>query len=320
MEILTNDLSINKQFNSINSFRESLTQLMEMRQLAKNYRREVCCNRALLNTNPMPDVTMQQAIGKFACKSERRAVMAWLTRGGPFWDDMRQHVDDDWFECCGDIVTGTAVGEAAFGKAHGVDCGLVSFFPSDWNYAPVNVKWRRDNEVNNDRNVVLSNWWKVESFETALQNSAPPIRTWNDLELISKSRCTNLTFANDSFKPLKGVSFSRSSAKRIIFLLDNLNRLANSFDAQGNRTAEGHQIYDTLFVGRNALFSDSSNSEKKDFRNELSFPHPDKPDRKLDCTWHGKERHLKLRLHFSWSFEFDDPIYIVYVGQKLTRR
>ena len=47
-------------------------------------------------------------------------------------------------------------------------------------------------------------------------------------------------------------------------------------------------------TGDNALFSDSSDSEKHDFRKELTFPHPDNPKDSLFCTMHGKARHKSV--------------------------
>ena len=62
----------------------------------------------------MPGVPMQQAIGSLGVENERCAVMIWLTKAGPFWDDVRRHRGDDWLDCEGEVVTDTAVGEAAF--------------------------------------------------------------------------------------------------------------------------------------------------------------------------------------------------------------
>ena len=95
---------------------------------------------------------------------------------------------------------------------------------------------------------------------------------------------------------------------------------ARAFDATGARTTEGQRIYQDYFTGDNALFSDSSDDEKHRFREALTFPHPNERGNSLFCTWHGKVRHLTLRLHFSWPIESGEPVYVVYAGPKLTRR
>ncbi len=320
MEFFANDLSIHGQFHDISSFRDSLARLMAMRNAARHFGREMYCHSALLTANPMPNMTMQQVLGRLA-SSERRAAMVWLTRGGPFWDDRRrQHGADDYLECGDDIVTDSAVGEAAYRKLHEVECGLVSVTPSDWDVSPVKVTWRREAEGLDDQIAALENWWEVETLENSLQASAPPIRSWNDLRDASTSRFKSLTFAGDCFEPLVGIPFSKSASDRILFLLGILDQFARAFDADGARTSEGHGIYQNYFTGgENALFSDSSPREKRNFRNELTFPHPENPEKSLCCTWHGKERHMMLRLHFSWPIQSGKPVYVVYAGPKITR-
>ena len=88
--------------------------------------------------------------------------------------------------------------------------------------------------------------------------------------------------------------------ERIVELLGILELFANAFGVGESRTPAGNRIYQDYFVGDNALFSDSSNTEKRSFRTGLTFPHPDRPGEALFCTWHGKVRHMTLRLHFSW--------------------
>ncbi len=245
--------------------------------------------------------------------------MSWLTKSGPFWDDLRQHGADDYLECRGEVVTDSAVGEAAYRTLHAVDCGLVSFTPSDWNFSPIEVTWRREGW--NDRGTALENWWDAAALESRLQDAASPVRSWDDLRRASTSRFTTLTFAGGCFDPLVGTPFSNGAAKRILVLLDILDRSARAFDAMGERTSEGQRLHRDYFTGGdNAWFSDSSETEKRKFRQDLTFPHPDDRSRSLFCPWHGKERHLTLRLHFSWSFRFRDPVFVTYVGPKITKQ
>ena len=43
--------------------------------------------------------------------------------------------------------------------------------------------------------------------------------------------------------------------------------------------------------------------------------------RKLFCPWHGKVSTRTLRIHFSpGQIRASDPLYVVYVGPKLTKR
>lgn len=317
---LVNDLSIHGQFHEKSAFRDALARLMTMRSVAQRFERELHCHRKFLNRNPMPDMTMQQALGQLT-NDERRAVMVWLTRHGPFWDDLRRHSENEYLECRGEIVTNSAVGEAAFRTFYDVECGLVSITPSDWDYSPVEVIWRREDEGLEDQHANIDNWRDEVALKEKLRIVAPKIESWDKLRETSTRHFMRLTFSHDCFEPLKGLPFAKSTADRVVELLGILDQLACEFDENGGRTPKGHQIYQKHFTGsKNALFSDSSDDEKSSFRNQLTFPHPNAPGKSLFCPWHGKERHMKLRLHFSWPIKFGKPVYVVYVGPKITRR
>lgn len=317
MELFANDRSIYGQFYDVLLFRDALARLMAMRNVARRFGREVYAHSMLLTANPMPNMTMQQAVQRLK-KDEQRSVMNWLTKRGPFWDDLRKHRPDDLLECRGDVVTDSAIGEAAFRKLHAVECALVSLTPSDWDFSPVPVTWRREDVV--DQHTDLDNCREVVALEEMLSDAAPPIRSWEYLRNAATSRFRSLIFADDCFKPLEKMTFVKSSADRILVLCDILDRVARAFDPDGSRSLEGLRIYQDHFTGDNALFSDSSSREKHEFRDDLTFPHPEISGESLFCTWHGKERHLTLRLHFSWPIRFGEPVYVVYVGPKLTRR
>ena len=287
--------------------------------MAKRYGREVHCHRPFLTVEAMPGVPLQQTLGQLA-ESERRAAFGWLSRAGPFWDDLRRHGAGDYLEYRGTVVTDTAVGEAAFRALHDNACGLVSVSPSNWEFSPVNVTWRRVAEGLHDRSASIRNWWDVATLEADLQTADLPITSWNALRDVAIRRFGALTFADDCFTSTDGLPFATGAAERILVLFDILDRLVRSFDGNGRRTAEGHDIYQTYFTGSGALFSDSSDTEKQDFRDKLTFRHPDQPDRSLFCPWHGKIRHLELRIHYAWSGKAGEPVYVVYAGPKIAKR
>ena len=292
-----------------------------MRYAAHRANREVYCHRALLTAKPMPGIPMQQVIGRLPT-NEQRAAMVWLARSGPFWDDddIRRYDSKEWLECQDNCVTESAIGEAAFRKLHGDECGLISVRPSNWDFSPVEVIWRCDAEGLDEKHTELDNWREIAELEQMLRDAAPPIRSWTDLQQTSISRFENLTFAKDCFNPLDGYPFAKSTAEQFTKRLNILDRLTRTFNAFGKRTPEGDQIIQNYFTGNSALFSDSSETEKHDFLNELTFPHPESPGKQLFCTWHGKVRHGMYRLHFSWPIRADEPVYIIYAGPKITKR
>ena len=315
MDLILNDLSIHEQFQDIVGFREAVGRMMTVRNVARRFGREVYCHGSVLNRKVSPNQSMNQAIGSLS-REEQSALRAWLTKHGPFWEDMQVHGPDDYLESDDEIVTDTALGEAAFCCISGIDRQLVSFTPSRWNFTPVAVT-----SVTSDRTIRnITNWWDASALENALQNAEPPVTTWRQLESSSIARFRRLTFSEDSFRPLDGRPFVHAAAHRIISLLSTLDRLMGSVDGSGRRTPEGQRIYQDHFTGANAWFSDSSTSEKSEFENELTFRHPEEPGQWLFCTWHGKVRTEVVRVHFSWPVSSGGPLYVVYVGPKLTKR
>jgi hypothetical protein len=243
--------------------------------------------------------------------------MQWLTRAGPFWEDEREHREDDYLECHGVVVTDTAVGEAGYCCACTLERHLVSFSPSRWQYTPVRVSWFvSDSEC---RDVEVVNHWKADAVEAVLVAAPPGISSWGDLELAVRHRFPNLTISDNAFEKLGAQPFVMGAAERILCLLGVLSRLKQEFDGAGNRTAEGHRLYNDHFAGEKSWFSDSSTTEKTKFANELTFRKPGSRKEYLCCPWHGKVKSPQLRIHFSWPITVNEPLYVVYVGPKLTK-
>ena len=170
---------------------------------------------------------------------------------------------DHYLECRGEVVTDSAVGEAAYRMLHGVESGLISVTPSNWNFSPIEVTWRREDEGLDDQSTALKNWRDAVALKNGLRAAPQPLRSWDDLRNVSKRRFRNLAFSGDCFDPLAGVPFEQSVTARFVVLLDILDRLARAFDENGARTSEGHWIYQNYFTGGNALFSDSSRTQKR---------------------------------------------------------
>lgn len=319
MEIFLNDQSLHGQFGDQSAFKRSLDRIMAMRTYAKRFDRDVHCHSAVLNRDVLWGVSFQRMVGALP-PDQRRAVMWWLTKGGPFWCIERRHGGDDYLESKGDLVTESAVAEAAFRTLLDVECSLISFSPSDWNQSPVEVFWRREEEEFDDESIAVENFWTVCSLKERLARAMAPIQSWGQLQRVSEQRFPRLAFGEECFGPLGALPFRRSAASRILELLRILDRFAEAFRADGSRSREGQKIYRDYFTGDNAMFSDSSPTEKREFGRKLRFPHPYEPDQVLPCTWHGKIRTMTLRMHFSWPVRYGQPVYVMYVGQKITRR
>lgn len=294
----------------------AIGRVMRMRNLARQFGRELHCHRNLTHALVTRDLTMPQAI-QLLGQSEKSALMQWLTRYGPFWEDKRGHSPDDYLECNDQVVTDTAIGEAAFHCFHKGDYRLVSLIPSSWECTPLFVLWRSGD--GNDVSIKVENYTTVEGLKISLSSASPPIESWNQLALVSQARFPNLHFSATAFNPLLGLPLNLGAAKRIIERLDVLDRLKCCFDQNGNRTPEGYRLYQEHFTGDKAWFSDSSGREKVEFRSEMTFNHPEIEGETMFCTMHAKVKTPQFRIHFSWPVRADVPLYVVYVGQKITK-
>ncbi|EGR2914004.1 hypothetical protein DNG97_24050 [Vibrio parahaemolyticus] len=103
----------------------------------------------------------------------------------------------------------------------------------------------------------------------------------------------------------------------MLLVLDKINV---SFNGAGERNEEGHRIYQEHFTGDKAWFSDSSDTEKREFKEALTFKHPENNGESIFCTWHGKVKTPQIRIHHSWPITKDAPLYILYIGPKLTKK
>ena len=316
MELFFNELSLHGQFFDLSGFAESMTRVMRMREVARCYGRDLRCHRNTVNAGVGPEVSLTAALGGLE-RDARSALMQWLTKIGPFWDDERQHGEDDYLECGGEVVTDTGIGEAAFGGFLGFEYAVVSVKPSDWLASPLSVTWESEEPA---KTVEIGNYSEVAVLRAAVEDRPRPISSWDALEQAAKRQCPDLVFSPDAFTPLSRLPFHPGVAERLRLRLRTLQQVKGGFDSRGRRTAEAKEIYGRHFSGEKAWFSDSSESEKSEFRSDLTFAHPDQPGESLFCPWHGKVKTPQLRIHFSCPIEADTPLFVVYVGPKITKR
>ena len=168
--------------------------------------------------------------------------------------------------------------------------------------------------------VEVQNFWEPSTLKAALRDAEPPIESWQQLEKVCPSKFPLLRFTSRCFDQLKGKTFAPSVVNQILSRMKVLNELMDAVDSEGRRTQEGHRQYQKYFTGEKGWFSDSSDTEKREFKNKLTFRHPDKPDCFLFCTWHGKISNQLLRIHFNWPVSPGESLYIVYIGAKITKR
>lgn len=315
MGLLFNDLSVHGQFPDAIAFGVAVARMMGLRKLARQrYQLDLQCHSNVAQAKATRDLSVQEAAQRMG-KLERSALMQWLARAG--WEGDRQHDCDEYFECKDEVVTNTAVGEAAHRVHQGEGCSLVSMTPSSWLFSPLQVDWHDGESI---RCIDVPNYWTAEDLIRSLDVESVSLASWEDLEAIARTRYGDLTFLQDCFKPLRGLPFGKAPAKALLSRLSVLDDLKSCFDENGHRTHAGHEILRKHFRGKKAWFSNSSATEKSKYEQELTFPHPVRNREALFCPWHAKVKTSQLRLHFSWPIHASTPLYVVYVGPKITKR
>ena len=198
VDLLVNDLSVHGQFPDISSFRESVSRIMALRRVARDFGREVYLYRNFVHSRRInADTSVHQALQRLP-RDEKRAILSWFDRQGPYWDDDARHSPDHYLECGGEVVTETGIGEAAYCAMSGISRGLASLTPSDWEHSPVAVRLIADPAAH----VCIPNYWYPPELEASLQNAQPPIASWSELEAVARERFRQLTFSADCFRPL----------------------------------------------------------------------------------------------------------------------
>lgn len=155
MDLLLNDLFIHGQFPDMPAFRAAIDRVMAMRAIARKFRCELYSHRNVTNSRINAALSLFEALQRLP-RDEKQSLLSWLTKRGPFWEDAAEHSPDHWLQCGDEIVTNTAVGEAAYCTAVGIDHRLVSFSPSAWTYSPVVVQM----EPNGVGVITVRNYWE----------------------------------------------------------------------------------------------------------------------------------------------------------------
>ncbi|EIE9609384.1 hypothetical protein [Vibrio diabolicus] len=314
---MANELSFDGQFDSHDSYVESLTCLMLMRQEARKHGFNIQCTKTILDTDITKDINFRQSLQKLG-HAQRMAVLQWITQSGPFWDESKCHSSDEYFEMeDGEVVTDSCLAEAAFHNLNGNSSNVVSLLQPHWSATEIPIIWHRDS---GEQRVEVKNLTQRESLLKRLEEQPKPIVSWEQLEERCKERCMSLFFSDSAFAGLKGTPFVACASSRILELLLVLDKFNVCFNDAGERNEEGHRIYQEHFTGDKAWFSDSSDTEKREFKEAQTFKHPENNGESIFCTWHGKVKTPQIRIHHSWPITKDAPLYIMYIGPKLTKR
>ncbi len=314
MDLMLNELSVEGQFSNPIELREAIRKAMAMRSAAKKFGVEVYCHRNVSYITVASGEELRAKLQQVLPRNEKRAVFSWMDKHGPFWEDAQEHDANEWFECDGEIVTDTGLAEAAHCVEIGIDRRMVSFAPSSWERPTIAVIHRDNDRA--EESIPLDNYWNVSDLEQALIKADPEPKSWEQFEETCRRRFGSLNFTADSFHPLNGQPLAPGLTPKII---SRLNALNDFWAVGGRESDEGRRIYNDHFTGFKGWFSDSTDTEKRNFRRELTF---DVDGKSTLCGWHGKLRmahRQQFRIHFTWDAA-PGQLHVVYLGLKITRQ
>lgn len=324
MNVYVNELSFHGQFPTISSLMGGLKGLWAMHELCRRYGTPLYCMRNALAGRPaVPGFSVRDAVLRHAAPDDKRMVLTWIDKTGPFWDENRIHDANAYYYLLRagqpeELVPDSGLAECTACCLAGDHGNMASVLPSDFEYTPILTEYEPDQAPR--IGCQLRNFWRSQDIETALQ-CAIRLASWADLATHARATCAHLLFTAGAFDPLIRQPFSREIASRIVDLFRILDRLSASIRPDGSLSAEGQTIHGTYLTGHRALFTDSSDDEKIEFANGLTFAHPLTGERVL-FPWHGKIRMgVQYRVHFEWPMrDSHRQLPVVYVGPKLTKR
>lgn len=319
MEWYVNDLSLNGNFADPNSFRASVEPLLRLMASRSDLRRRILCSRALSSRPVTGSMNLAESVRATRDQLFIRSMLQWLSSAGPFWDDDRAPNPDDYFNLDGEDVTDQGLGEAARRLILGLMAASFSFpHPSITRFAVSPLIVQHGLIEDPIGRLQINNCWNPKDIET---NQTTRPCSWSEMLRTVPTRMPSLILCSDIRDQLSPIPFHSGVAEKCLQLLGVLQRITEETAPDGAFTERGQEIYNQFFTGHKPLFSDESDSNKRDFRSELTFSDPLGVSPPVFCPWHGKIKFgSQYRIHFEWPRpKGQREIKVVYIGAKITK-
>jgi hypothetical protein len=318
-KLIINDLSIKRQAGSIGDLNQQLVATVKLISSLAVARELIRCSRNLINSVVCDDKTLIRHVVDSFERDSRLQIMTWLTNHGPFWDDTRTEVDFDSFNYEGINVTEQGLGEAGRLQSMGVNAWSYSFKGGEFDFSNTPIPIAHSLEDIVVGNYDIDNIWDVGEVSEKLKTFVLPPASWEDMLKVAVETFKFLIFLVDPHSELISTPFSRGASERIFLLLSVLDKIAQNTNDDGSRNESAKELYDTFFVGEKPAFTDESDSNKNDFKRDLTFVNSDGKD--VFAPWHGKINSPKIRIHFEWPRPTSQKIIkILFIGPKLTKK
>ena len=322
MRWYVNDVSLQGQFAGGSAFEVALRELISVRARIESLRLNLRTTRTLPDRNVGPSLNLRTAVQQSRDRDLRSAVLIWLDRTGPFVEDDQLPETDNYFEHLGHDVTDSGLGEAARRVKAGERVATFSFSggAKEFETSPLSVDQGLPEERLGKYDV--ENFWTVQDLEASALSAGPLITSWKLLVESARERFSWLVIPDSVYQnsKLAREPFEVAIRDRALVLFGYLNAYMAGRSPDGVEGPNARSIVQKYFVGDRALFTGESQSNQRDFRNELSFPDPEDSNHLIFAHWHGKISHRFFRLHFEWPVPVRTiGLKVVYLGPKLTR-
>lgn len=322
---LLNDASIHGQFATSTDVILALQQVYDIRKELQKRAFELDVHSRIADRPATPTENVRASLFNSNSRDLKNLILAWFNGAGPFWDNLPQHDPSEYFQCNENLVTETALAEAAMCSwLEGVsETDTVSLLPSNFTADPLRVDWLGRQGV--DLSFSICNHTHTGSLPARLGSLEKPVRNWSELLERLRRKCPNLLFSPDIIKQL-GMCFYPNVANQSLVLLRLLDELV-VLKRAGNEARYNEQ-WSNLMVGKEARFTDSTDNEIREFAKEMTFVHPI-TGQEVRCTWHGKIQTPPYRIHIEWPMpervyrkqkptDEYQPLLVAYIGRKLT--
>jgi hypothetical protein len=318
-KLIVNDLSIKRQVASVVDLNQQLVATVKLISSLVVARELIRCSRNLINSVVCDEKPLIRHVVDSFERDSRLQIMTWLTNHGPFWDDTRTKVDFDSFNYQGINVTEQGLGEVGRLLSMGVNAWSYSFKGGeiDFSNTPISISHSLEDIVVGSYDV--NNIWDIGEVSEKLKTLVVPSASWEEMLKTATGSFKYLTFLSEPHLDLIATPFSRGASGRIFLLLGVLDKIAQNTNDDGSRNEVAKDLYDTFFVGEKPAFTDESESNKNDFKKDMTFVNSN--GECVFAPWHGKINSPKIRIHFEWPRPANQKIInVLFIGPKITKK
>lgn len=277
-------------------------------------------SRGFANRPTHGGTTVLRALGSWPDRDVRGLLLRWVANAGPFIEDGT--LQDGVFEFSGIDLSDSGLEYAAkleLGGYRNLSFSFSGGMP-DFSAPELLVECLTDDGLTDAR---VSNTIDPQELEKAGEEAQEPASTWTELLDAASGRYPNLIISeriSEKESALMAQPFDRALSDGFDRLMTVLNQIAGEILQNGREAGEYKRLVKDFFTGEKAPFSPESDSNKRDFKDELTFPDPSDPQKEIFADWHGKISHRFFRLHFEWPMpENQDGIKVLYFGPKITK-